>query len=71
MPIINGKLDTTAIKNKMINNSFIANEGDTLTLKIKNTGMKDVYVNILDMQPDGTINPILPNSNLYYPIYAH
>ncbi len=71
VPIINGKPDTAAIKNKMINNSFIANEGDTLTLKIKNTGMKDVYVNILDMQPDGTINPILPNSNLYYPIYAH
>ena len=71
VPIVNGKPDTTQIRNKMMNNNFIVHDGDTLTLKIKNTGMKDAYVNILDLQPDGTINPILPNSNLYYPIYAH
>jgi metacaspase-1 len=71
VPLVNGKPDTAAAKNKMVNNTFVANDMDTLTLKIKNTGEKDAYVNILDMQPDGVINPVLPNSNLSFPIYAH
>ena len=39
-------------------------EGDTVYLKIKNTGDRDFYVNVVDIQPDGNINPVMPNKNL-------
>jgi metacaspase-1 len=71
VPFVNGHPDTNSIQDRMINHTFLAYEKDTLTLRIKNTGRKDVYVNILDMQPDGAINPVLPNSSLAYPMYAH
>ncbi len=71
VPIVNGLPDTNKMKDRFVNNTFVTYEKDTLTLRIINSGKKDVYVNILDMQPDGTINPVLPNSNLAYPIYAH
>ncbi|MGQ0737429.1 MAG: caspase family protein [Bacteroidota bacterium] len=38
--------------------------GDTVYLKIINTGLKKFYVNIVDIQPDGKINPIIPNKGL-------
>lgn len=39
-------------------------EGDEVYLKITNTGDKKFYINIVDIQPDGKINPMLPNKNL-------
>lgn len=39
-------------------------EGDEVYLKITNTGDKKFYINIVDVQPDGKINPVLPNKNL-------
>ncbi len=33
-------------------------------LKIVNTGVKRFYVNIVDIQPDGIINPVIPNKKL-------
>ncbi|HLY72012.1 MAG TPA: caspase family protein [Puia sp.] len=71
VPLVNGKPDTVEMKKSIRNNVFVAYESERLTLKIKNTGTRDAYVNILDMQPDGVINPVLPNSRLPYPIYAH
>ncbi|HEX4375487.1 MAG TPA: caspase family protein [Puia sp.] len=71
VPLVNGKPDTAAAKSRMKNNIFVAYESEKLTLEIKNTGTRDVYVNILDMQPDGIINPVLPNSRLSFPIYSH
>jgi metacaspase-1 len=59
-PIINGKADITKIGTKMINSRYEYFEDDTLVLWIKNTGKKAAYINILDLQPDGKINPILP-----------
>lgn len=56
LPFKNGAVDTLA----MFSSLFEAHEGDSVTLKIRNTGTKDVYVNILDLQPDGKINAILP-----------
>lgn len=32
-------------------------------LKVKNTGPEDAYFNIIDIQPDGIINPIIPNNS--------
>jgi len=31
---------------------------------VVNTGIKKFYVNIVDIQPDGKINPVIPNKNL-------
>jgi len=39
-------------------------EGDEVYLKITNTGDKKFFINIVDVQPDGKINPVLPNKNL-------
>ena len=39
-------------------------KGDEVYLKITNTGDKKFYINIVDVQPDGKINPVLPNKNL-------
>ena len=39
-------------------------EGDTVFVKIKNTGTKKAFINVVDMQPDGLINPIMPNRKL-------
>ncbi len=39
-------------------------EGDTVYVKIKNTGTKRTFINVVDMQPDGFINPIMPNRKL-------
>ena len=39
-------------------------EDDSVYLKITNTGIKNFYINIVDIQPDGLINPIIPNKKL-------
>jgi metacaspase-1 len=39
-------------------------EGDEVYLKITNTGSKRFFINIVDIQPDGKINPVLPNKKL-------
>lgn len=39
-------------------------EDDEVYLKIVNTGVKRFYVNIVDIQPDGIINPVIPNKKL-------
>ncbi|HTB51790.1 MAG TPA: caspase family protein [Ferruginibacter sp.] len=67
VPVINGRADTSKINSKMVNGVYEFREKDTVTLWIKNTGIEDAYINILDMQPDGIINPILPNraQNIY------
>ncbi len=60
VPVINGKADTNLIESKKINGLYEFEEGDEITLSIKNTGKKPAYINILDLQPDGIINAILP-----------
>ena len=36
-------------------------EGDTVLLWVKNSSKANLYVNVLDIQPDGKINKIIPN----------
>jgi hypothetical protein len=57
LPVINGKPDTTFINKETP--SFKA--GDKLMIWVNNVSRKNLFINILDMQPDGVINPILPN----------
>jgi metacaspase-1 len=62
VPYINEKPDTTAIYKMMVNGIYECNVKDTLVIWAKNTGDNPVYLNILDFQPDGIINPIFPNT---------
>lgn len=57
----NGGPDTAATAARMKGGRFETHDGDLLTLRIHNNGTQTVYVNVLDLQPDGGINPILPN----------
>lgn len=66
VPVVNGKPDLKKLKSKMINGTYEFSDGDTVAVLIKNIGTKDVYVNIIDLQPDGIINPILPNKQYRY-----
>jgi hypothetical protein len=64
IPVIDGKADTAFIAQKMVNGMYEFSDGDVVTLSIRNTGKRPVYVNILDLQPDGIINAILPKKNI-------
>lgn len=59
-----GELDAAKLKSRTINGRLELREDDEIYLKIVNTGMKKLYVNIVDIQPDGKINPIIPNKKL-------
>jgi hypothetical protein len=80
VPVVNGKADTNLIESKKVNGFYEFTEGDVVTLSIKNTGKRPAYINVLDLQPDGIVNailprkvpsnnetPILPNSLRYIP----
>lgn len=67
----NGKPDTALTARRVRNGRLETYDGDSLTLWIRNTGRKDCYVNILDMQPDGMIGPVIPNRKMEYPILSH
>jgi hypothetical protein len=56
-----GSPDTAATALRIKGGRFEAHNGDKLTLRIRNNGTQQVYVNVLDLQPDGGINAILPN----------
>ncbi|MDX2047958.1 MAG: caspase family protein [Chitinophagaceae bacterium] len=69
VPIIDGKADKSKINQKIVNGIYEFNVNDSLVIWVKNKGDKTVYLNILDIQPDGIINPLLPNTGLKPPIY--
>lgn len=56
-----GTADTAATLLRMKQGRFESHEGDSLTLWIRNNGTQLVYVNVLDLSPDGEIAAILPN----------
>ena len=68
--VTNGKPDAKfmAAKYQEVPYEFI--DGDTIMLWVKNPGKKDVYVNILDIQPNGQINSMLPNTKIEKPVVA-
>jgi hypothetical protein len=57
-------IDTAKINSRMINNRLELVEGDTVYLKIVNTGEKEFYYNVLDIEPGGRINRVVPNRRL-------
>ena len=66
VPFINGKADTSQWNDSIAKTPSFKN-GQQFVLWVKNTGSNNVYLNILDMQPDGIINKVLPNKakNIY------
>lgn len=59
-----GNIDQAKIKSRTQFGRLELKEDDEVYLKIINTGNKKFYVNIVDIQPDGKINPIIPNKKL-------
>lgn len=62
VPVINGKADQKFANAKYDGRVYEYKDGDTVMLWVHNPGKKAVYVNILDMQPNGVINTFLPNA---------
>lgn len=60
----NKNIDSAKIASRTTLTGLELKEGDEVFLKIKNTGNKRFYINIVDIQPDGKINPMLPNKYL-------
>ncbi|MBL7810812.1 MAG: caspase family protein [Bacteroidetes bacterium] len=61
IPVRNGKPDTLLLQKKMVNGTYEFQEKDSFVIQIKNSGTKPFYFNVLDLQPDGYINAIMPN----------
>lgn len=62
VPVINGKPDLSALPKRTTNGILDCTVGDKVVVWVKNRGFERLYLNILDLQPDGIINPIFPNT---------
>ncbi|MDZ4806718.1 MAG: caspase family protein [Bacteroidota bacterium] len=60
----NKNVDYTKLASRTKLTGLELKEGDEVFLKITNTGDKKFFINVVDVQPDGKINPVLPNKNL-------
>jgi metacaspase-1 len=63
---VNGKVEFPPVGKTMKGLEF--RELDTMIVAIKNNSKFDVYVNILDFEPYGKVNPIFPNKSMATPI---
>jgi hypothetical protein len=61
LPIINGKTDTARNHSKMVGGILELEDGDQFYIAARNNTNRGLYVNVLDLQPDGLINAVLPN----------
>lgn len=59
-----GNIDHAKTKSRTKFGRLELKEDDEVYIKIINTGSKRFYVNIVDIQPDGRINPVIPNKGL-------
>jgi hypothetical protein len=57
-----GELDTTLLKSKLINGVYTFNVGDYFLIEVNNESQKQVYFNVIDLEPGGCINVILPSN---------
>lgn len=61
VPIVDGIVDTSAIQKHWNNGTRFYKEGDAFTIRATNTSNKALYLNIIELQPDGWMNPVMPN----------
>jgi len=59
-----GAVDSAKQKDRTHAGRLELKQSDKVYLRIINSGAKPFYINIVDIQPDGFINPVLPNKNL-------
>ena len=59
-----GNIDSHKLQSRTHMGRLELKEEDRVYLQIINTGARQFYINIVDIQPDGFINPILPNKNM-------
>jgi metacaspase-1 len=59
-----GNIDSAKLASRRGLAGLELQKGDEVYLKIVNTGNKKFFINIVDVQPDGKINPMLPNKKL-------
>lgn len=59
-----GNIDLNKMKSRIKFGRLELREGDEVFLKVVNTGSKKFYINVVDVQPDGKINPVIPNKGL-------
>lgn len=55
--------DTLDINNCLDNGLLKVSKNDYFIIKVNNIGDKDAYFNIIDIQPDGVINALLPDQS--------
>jgi hypothetical protein len=60
----NGSIDSNKMASRTHFGRLELKEDDNVFLRIVNNGSMQFYINVVDIQPDGIINPILPNKNL-------
>ncbi|MEP7164356.1 MAG: caspase family protein [Ferruginibacter sp.] len=59
-----GNIDSARLESRTRFGRLELREGDKVYLRIINKGTKPFYINIVDIQPDGIINAVIPNKNL-------
>lgn len=59
-----GAIDTARINHRTVNGRLELQEGDIVYLRIVNDGERSFYFNIVDIEPDGKINRLVPNKTL-------
>ena len=59
-----GNIDSIKLQSRTHFGRLELKEDDEIYLRVVNNGDKQFYINIVDIQPDGFINPVMPNKNL-------
>jgi metacaspase-1 len=59
-----GNIDSARLNSRLHMGRLELRENDKVVLRIVNSGKRNFYINVVDIQPDGFINPILPNKNV-------
>lgn len=59
-----GNIDKAKLQSRTKFGRLELKVGDEVYLRVTNTGSKKFFVNVVDIQPDGKINPIIPNKRL-------
>ena len=59
-----GNIDSAKLRSRTDLGRLELREGDQVYLRIINTGDKDFYINIVDIQPDAGIGPVIPNKKV-------
>jgi hypothetical protein len=63
VPILKGVPDLKNTDTYIKNGRVVLNEGDSFAIRIVNKSSRAVYVNAVDIQPDGIINAVLPRKS--------